>query len=185
MKTESKIRTRSIIQLIKEDHRPLKAAIQTLTSEKSADSSKRKALRDFLLNLKLHSKAEELSLYKYSVSKEDLRVEILEGIQEHALADFLAKQLERSGFENKWSDQIEAKSKVLAELVKHHLSEEEKQVLPELTKKFSREEIQRLGELYLQKYQELNEKFASEKQPRSKELSRRTLEKMRPAAVVM
>lgn len=178
-------KSKSIIQLIKEDHKPLKAAIKILTGEKSTEASKKKALKEFLMNLKLHAKAEELSLYKNVLAEDDLRVETLEGIQEHAIADHLAKQLERSGFETKWTEVIEAKAKVLAEMVEHHANEEEREMLPEIAKNFDREELARLGELYLEKYQALKEKFASEKQPRSKAMARKTVEKMQPAAVLM
>jgi hemerythrin-like domain-containing protein len=179
-------KSRSIVQLIKEDHKPLKESIKILTSERSTEAAKKKALRTFLMDLKLHAKAEEMSLYKNTVTQDDIRVETLEGYQEHAIADFLAKQLERKDFESNWTDEIEAKAKVLAELVEHHAKEEEKEVLPELSKIYEREELNRLGDLYLQKYEELKVKFGTEKAAGSKRTaSKKSETKLAPEAAAM
>ena len=169
----------TIIQLIKEDHKPLKEGIKVLTSEKATEAQKKKALKAFLMDLKLHAKAEEMSLYKNIIREDDVRTETLEGVQEHAIADYLAKQLERSGFESQWSDKIEAKAKVLADLVKHHIEEEEEEMLPEVSELFEREELMRLGDLYTERYKELKAKFS--KMP----MATRTPSRQQPAAAML
>lgn len=158
-----KAKSQNIIQLIKEDHKDLKAGIKVLTSEKSSEAEKKKALKSFLLNLKLHAKAEEMSLYENTVNNEDTRSEVLEGYEEHSLADLLGSQLEKSGFEHAWSDKIAAKAKVLAELVKHHVQEEEEEMLVDLKESTEREELILLGELYTQNYKQLKKELTESK----------------------
>lgn len=158
-----KNKAQNIITLIKEDHKPLKAGIKVLTSEKSSDAEKKKTLKRFLIDLKLHSKAEEMSLYANVMKLEDTRAEALEGFEEHNLADLLGTQLEKSGFESNWTEEIAAKAKVLAELVKHHAEEEEEEMLPDLKEALEREELMRLGALYTEKYKLLKRDLASGK----------------------
>lgn len=146
------MQTENIITLIIEDHRPLKAGIKVLTAENERESTKKKALKTFLRDLKLHSKAEEQSLYANEEGNKDIRPEILEGYEEHEVADALALELEASNFETNWTDQIEAKAKVLAELVKHHVQEEENDLLPDTKKSLSPDELVRLGGIYKKRY---------------------------------
>ena len=61
-------------------------------------------------------------------------------------------ELEASNFETNWTDQIEAKAKVLAELVKHHVQEEENDLLPDTKKSLSPDELVRLGGIYKKRY---------------------------------
>lgn len=80
--------------------------------------------------------------------KEDKETAIygLEGDVEHGLADQLCEELKRERDEGMFM----AKVKVLAELVEHHIEEEEEDMLPEYKKNSSKEEREELGQLYLQ-----------------------------------
>lgn len=146
----------NIITLVKNDHKPLKEGIQILTSESSKPAQKKSALKKFLVDLKLHSKSEETALYDNVVDKKEVHDIVLEGYEEHSVADLLADELEAFGFESDLSDELEAKAKVLAELVKHHIEEEEQELLVELKKAVSDEDLVQLGEAYKQAYRRLS-----------------------------
>ncbi len=152
----------NIITIIKEDHKPLKEGIQVLISDSAKPSQKKSALKKFLVDLKLHAKTEETSLYDNVVDLKEVHESILEGYEEHAVADMLADELEGSGFESDFTDELQAKAKVLGELVKHHIEEEESEMLPLLKKATNVETLERLGEIYLQVYKDYASEFNDE-----------------------
>lgn len=147
----------NIITLIKEDHMPLKEGIRIITNENSKPAEKKRALKAFLKNLKLHAKAEEMSLYYNEVDDKKVRKPILEGYVEHAVADVLARKLEATDIDSGLSDELEARAKVLCELVKHHLEEEETKMLVELKEANSEERLEELGRIYLEAKRQLQE----------------------------
>jgi hemerythrin-like domain-containing protein len=151
----------NIITIIKDDHKELKEGILILTNENSKPSLKKSALRKFLTDLKLHSKSEESSLYDNLVDRKTFRDSILEGYEEHAVADLLADELEASQFEKDFTDELQAKAKVLAELVKHHVEEEEEQLLSSLDKALSPEDLISLGEAYKLMYLDLTKEMTA------------------------
>jgi hemerythrin-like domain-containing protein len=142
----------NVIAFIKADHKPLKDAIQILTSESAKPSQKKSALKKFLPELKLHSKAEEFAVYDAVVDLKEVHSKILEAYEEHSVADLLADELEGFGYENDFSDELIAKARVLAELVKRHIEEEENKTLVSLKRALSEEQLVQLGQSYRMTY---------------------------------
>ncbi len=153
----------NIITIIKHDHKPLKEGIQILTSENSKPAQKKAALKKFLLNLKLHAKSEEASLYEEIVEKKELHDMTLEAFEEHSVADLLSDELEASGYEEDFSDELMAKAKVLAEIVEHHIEEEENEMFSTLKKESSEEELVEMGQEYKKHYQALTREMSTER----------------------
>ncbi len=151
----------NIITLIKNDHKPIKEGIQILISDSTKPSQKKSALKKFLLDLKLHAKSEEAALYDNVVDIKEVHNIVLEGYEEHSVADLLADELEASNFESHYTDELQAKAKVLAELVKHHVEEEEEELLNDLKKVCSEEELVTLGEQYTKTYQMLTTQLSN------------------------
>ncbi len=137
-----------IVDIILEDHKPLKKLIQILknSDERSLDE-RLKAFDEFAEVLTSHTAAEEHILYGHMKESEDLRKDAFEGDVEHALAAQIVSDCKSSKDDD---DMWAAKAKVLAELVEHHLQEEEEQLFPDL-KKFTTTEVRaRLGHDYLE-----------------------------------
>lgn len=134
-----------IIQLIFEDHKPLKDLIQVMKSEQSFDV-RVSAFEDFAVQLTAHAKPEELVLYKDMKAKKDLRESALEGDAEHGLADQMVEEIKRAID----PDEKSAKIKVLAELVEHHIKEEENDLLPLFQSNSSEDERLELGSRFLE-----------------------------------
>lgn len=134
-----------IIALILADHKPLKRLIKILKDTEASVSSRRSAMSEFGPLLTVHAQAEEKALYKYMEKKDELREESFEGEVEHNLADLMLKAVLEERNQDKWS----AKAKVLAELVEHHVEEEEKEMLPEFKAETSEETRRVIGEKYL------------------------------------
>jgi hypothetical protein len=133
-----------IIQIILEDHKPLKRLIATLKDSEATLNSRRSAFNEFSALLTIHAKSEERVLYVHQKTQVDMREEGLEGDVEHGLADQLV-EIKQTVDKDLWS----ARVKVLAELVEHHIKEEEEEQFPEFKKESELVDRIRLGEEYL------------------------------------
>jgi hemerythrin superfamily protein len=139
-----------IIDLILRDHKPLKALIKIMKSESASLAKKKKAFKEFAPTLIAHAKPEERTWYK-EMKSEDMNTESIEGETEHRLAETLLKELKRTSD----NDAFEAKAKVLAEMVEHHIEEEEEEMLPAYRRKSTK--VDRIA-LAL-RYEEMREKY--------------------------
>jgi len=134
-----------IIDLILDDHQTLKALINIL-KDVNADAGKRfVAFEEFAPLLHVHAKPEEQSLYAYMKEEDSLRTMALEGDAEHAIAELLVHEI----FETEDKDVWSAKVKVLAELVDHHIKEEEEEFIPEFEKNSDEGLRRQLGKQFL------------------------------------
>ena len=146
--TDKKVLKRGdIIQLILNDHKPLKKLIKVMKNQDKDIEIRRSAFEDFMPLLIVHAKSEELVLYTYMKSDKDLRTEAFEGDVEHGLADQMLEEARRTDDDDLWS----ARVKVLAELVEHHIEEEEESLLPDFKKSSDSDTRVALGEKYISK----------------------------------
>ena len=143
--------SKDIIQIILHDHKPLKKLIKTLKNSDKDLSTRQAAFEDFSILLTIHAKAEEKTLYVFMKNEIDQREEAYEGDVEHGLADQMVEEVKRTDDEELWS----ARVKVLAELVEHHIKEEEEEMFPDFKKQSTLEQRIKLGEKYLQKKPEV------------------------------
>ncbi len=142
-KKEPKKVAGDIVDMILRDHKELKALIKIMKDEDSTLTQKKSAFAKFAPALVAHAKPEEKTWY-VKMKAGDMEVEGLEGDVEHSLADLLCSQLKRTNNAN----MFKAKVKVLAELVKHHIEEEEEEMLPSFKRNSKKEERVKLGEQY-------------------------------------
>lgn len=140
-----------IIQLILADHRPLKKLIKILKETENPIAERQAAFEEFADVLSRHSYAEEHSLYKSMEKADDLREQSFEGEVEHNLCDEMLQSIKSEQDKDMWS----AKVKVIAELVEHHVKEEERDMLPDVRKLMSLEKRLEIGD----KYQELKKGY--------------------------
>jgi hemerythrin-like domain-containing protein len=142
------------ITLLKEDHRKVKDLFDQF--EDSEDSQeKMKIAQEALQELKIHAAIEEEIFYPTvrEAMKEDEQSIMEEAEQEHHVAKVLIAELDQL----KEMDEIyEAKFIVLAENVRHHIKEEEGEMLPEAKKTDA--DMEGLGEQMMQRKQELQER---------------------------
>ena len=148
LKPKQNISAGDITSLILRDHTPLKKLILALKDSKIEISKKQPAYEDFKRALTIHAQAEEESLYVHMKEEDegdDLRVEGYEGDTEHSLALELIKEIDEiRGNDDQWM----AKVKVLAELVEHHLKEEETTFIKKIRKEFGAVERIEIGKEY-------------------------------------
>ena len=142
----SKNQNTDIVQIILEDHKPLKQLIKIMKDSEKSVLERAAAFEDFAPLLIAHAKPEEESLYVFMKKNEELREDGFEVDVEHVLADQMIEEIKRT---DKDEDLWSARVKVLAELVEHHIEEEEEEMFPDFKKECDAEERAKLGEKYL------------------------------------
>lgn len=136
----------NIVDVLLMDHRYLKDCIKYLKDDDMDKKSKLKHGKTFLDALQKHSEAEKKAVYAPCVKIQDLKMNILEGQVEHGIVDGKVKMLtpKLTGLRT-LTDELEVELKVLAELVEHHLKEEEEQIFPKMRKDLDKTILNEMG----------------------------------------
>lgn len=142
---KGKTDSNDIIQVILRDHKPLKQLIKILKDSEIDFLEKKSSFEEFAPLLLSHAEPEQESLYDHMKDEDELRAEGFEGETEHAIASRLIEEISQTSEEDDWT----AKAKVLAEVVGHHIDEEENDVFKDVQKEFSPEERISIGEEYI------------------------------------
>ena len=131
------------IALLESDHRRFEDLMKQGEETTERAVKGRTALLDTLTAaLDVHELIEEKVLYPALKPHAAARDIVLEGFQEHHVADLLVKELHDLA---KDDEQWGAKFKVLSESLQHHIKEEEGTMFPAARKVLSAEELQALG----------------------------------------
>ncbi len=133
-----------VIQMILKDHKPLWDLVAIMKDDRKPFEQRRKAFEEFAPLLIAHAKPEEKALYAFMKRDIDLREEGFTAEVEHQLADQLIEEAKRTSDE----EQMGARIKVLAEIVEHHLEEEEGEILPDVKRQTNAKERAMLAEKY-------------------------------------
>ena len=131
------------ITLLEQDHRRLEDLLKRGedTSER-AKKERRELLNTITTELGVHELIEETLLYPALKKYPEAREIVLEGFQEHHVADLIVKELhEVATDDERWG----AKFKVLKENIEHHIDEEEGPMFRTARGVMSREQLQALG----------------------------------------
>ena len=115
-----------VISLIKADHKKVDSLFAEYESSKK-DADKMTLLKTIINELNIHTAAEEKLVYP--TLKETDSEGTNEAYEEHHVVEGLLKEL--SGI-SEINELVDAKVKVLSEVVKHHVKEEETSLLPEI-----------------------------------------------------
>jgi hemerythrin len=131
------------IALLEADHRRFEKLLDdgAATTER-AIKGRGEILKALTAELTVHEAIEEQLLYPALRPHAEAHDVVLEGIEEHHVADVLIKELHEVRKDNeKWG----AKFKVLKESIAHHISEEENSMFPIARGALAREELLALG----------------------------------------
>ncbi len=144
-----KERGEEIYKLLKQDHNEFKAMLKKL--EKMGNSGEKEDLFiQFRQELLAHAKAEEQVFYDRLKKAEKTKKLVLEGAEEHAIAEHLVKKLSTIGMdEDRWPSLL----KVLRESLEHHIEDEEGDVFPKAKKIFSKDEALMIGQEFSEEKQ--------------------------------
>lgn len=147
---DTQIRDINVIDMILIDHRFVKECIEILIDEKVDKQQKLNVGRTFLDALERHSAVEREVIYAPLEAEEEFHFNILEAQIEHGIFDEKIKLLKpRISRSRVLKDEIEAELKVLAELVKIHIKEEESELLPKMNSELEEEMLKEMGEVFM------------------------------------
>lgn len=131
------------LALLEKEHRRFEDLLKK--GEETTERSRKgraELLRTLTADLTAHELMEEQVLYPALKAHPDAKDIVLEGFQEHHVADILVKELHEVATDD---EQWGAKFKVLKESIEHHISEEEGPMFRTARAVFSREELHELG----------------------------------------
>jgi hypothetical protein len=131
------------IALLEADHRRFESLFEQGAATTPRAVKRRTALLAALTaELNVHELIEEKVLYPALASTKEARAIVLEGSQEHHVADVLLKELRRMPkSDERWG----AKLKVLQESIEHHIQEEERKMFPIARGVLERDALHALG----------------------------------------
>ncbi len=131
------------IVLLETDHRRFEALLKQgeETTERGM-KTRTNLLKTLIAELNVHELIEEKILYPALEPHPQARDIVLEGFQEHHVADLLLNELDAlARSDERWG----AKFKVLKESIEHHIQEEERQMFRIARAVLSRDELTDLG----------------------------------------
>jgi hypothetical protein len=131
------------IALLEADHRRVEALFEAgMTTTTGAVKRRTQLLASLSAELNVHELIEEQVLYPALAPHKTARAIVLEGSQEHHVADVLLKELHRMPkSDERWG----AKFKVLQESIEHHIQEEEHRMFPIARGVLDRDALHALG----------------------------------------
>jgi hemerythrin-like domain-containing protein len=132
------------IVLLKEDHKTVKRLFKRFEGlGKNADKSKKEVVEKIVEELSVHSGIEEQIFYpavRDVIEDEDT---ILEDLEEHHIVKWTLSELDDMQPQD---ERFDAKVKVLTEIVRHHIEEEESELFPQVREALGRKRLQELGD---------------------------------------
>jgi len=129
------------LDLIKRDHKRLRKLLEETLEAEGAEREER--LDHLRTELVAHERMEEEVLYPRLRDEKKTHEPVLEGYEEHHVADVILDELLDVPPE---TDLWKAKVKVLKKNVEHHMAEEEDELFKGARASLDREELNRLGE---------------------------------------
>jgi hemerythrin superfamily protein len=134
------------VELIKSDHRKVEQLFREF--EEAGDrayKTKQELVGQIVEELEVHATIEEESYYPAVEAKarKDGKELIAEAVEEHHVVKILLGELSSMSSED---EAFDAKVTVLMENVRHHVEEEESELLPQSEKILGTDELTRLGE---------------------------------------
>lgn len=140
----------SVIDLILLDHQYIKEGVLILKDEDAEKKEKLLIAKSFLDAVAKHSLAEKRSIYAPLESNEELHFNILEAEIEHGIVDQKVRSLKtKLSKVRTLKDELEAELKVLAELIEHHLMEEESEILPKMQEEVDEQTLIEMGKAFM------------------------------------
>jgi hemerythrin superfamily protein len=143
------------VALIKSDHRKVEQLFREF--EEAGDrayKTKQQLVSQIISELEVHATIEEETYYPAveAKAKKDGKDMVAEAVEEHHVVKVLLGELATMSAED---DAFDAKVTVLMENVRHHVEEEEEELLPQSEEILDKQELARLGEEMAARKQQL------------------------------
>lgn len=143
----------SVIHIMENHHKYLREYIKILNDADTDPEDKQIVAALFLCILTMHAKAEGDTFYPAlrDSTNHEVRLLGIKGQDEHEIIFEIIDELRVMDYDSYWSDDVDAKIKVLTGLVSSHIKEEEKSVYPTAKKYLTEKRLIHLTNEYLEK----------------------------------
>ena len=132
------------------DHRSIKECIDVLSSDTTTKTRKLDVAKVFFEFMIKHIATEEKIVYSQMESDEKFHFNVLEFKVEHGMVSQKIKDLRSKVMRARsLKDEVEAELKVLAQLVKTHIKEEESDFLPKMQELLDEASLIQMGEGFM------------------------------------
>jgi hemerythrin superfamily protein len=131
--------------ILEAEHREVDLLMTELESSDDPEEQRR-LFEEIREKLDAHAKAEQETLYMALAGYDPTHELVLEAFEEHRIVTRLLGEISRL---SDTSDRFLAKCKVLHELVRHHVREEEREMFPKGRRELSGEEHHQIAKDYL------------------------------------
>ena len=121
-----KSRASSVTGMLREDHKKVKSLFKEFEQTENA-KAKQRIVETALMELEVHAQLEEKLIYPAIRSEIDAEDLMDEALEEHHVVHKLIAELKKM---KPGDERYDAKFTVLGELCKHHIKEEEDEMLP-------------------------------------------------------
>ncbi len=136
---------KTIFEELREDHDLIRELLDMLLETEGNSEGRQKIFAELKDQLKAHAKYEERALYKPMLEQDNTQLKARHSIAEHKEIDDFIKELETTDFSSSgWL----ATAKNLAQRVRHHLEEEEKEIFVSAGIAFSQRQKKSQGQQY-------------------------------------
>ena len=126
-----------IVTLLKQDHRKVKGLFHKFERGR-AEREKQQVAEQIIEELSRHATVEEQLIYPLLRARDSKHEDkVLEALEEHHVAKATLAELDKMSVDD---ERYEAKMTVLCESIRHHIEEEESELLPRLERVTSDEE---------------------------------------------
>ena len=130
------------IKLLEQDHDVLKDLLKQGEGDEHSVAERKRFFEQLTRRLQAHEQMEEQILYPALAQHPKAHDIVLEGYEEHHLADFIVAELSGTDFADEtWP----AKWKVLRESLEHHIDEEEEDMFKKAKKIFDDDQLEAMG----------------------------------------
>jgi len=133
----------NVVDILKQEHEMVLSQLSELSSK--GTSNREQKYNTLKENLMPHMVGEEQAVYP-KLMESGMQEMALESIEEHNAVKTLLSQLDSASTSEE--DVWVAKITVIKENVKHHTSEEEEHIFPEMQQKMGSDELTNLGSRY-------------------------------------
>ena len=143
----------SVIHIMENHHKYLKEYINMLNDSGTAPEDKQALASLFLCIFQMHAHAEGDSFYPAlrEASSHEVRLLGIKGQDEHEIAFEIVDEIKSMDYKHYWSEDIDAKIRMLTGLIKSHIKEEESVVYPNAKRSLSEKQLVNLTNEYLKK----------------------------------
>ncbi|PJK29917.1 hemerythrin domain-containing protein [Minwuia thermotolerans] len=138
---------RSIIDILKEDHRRVQGVIDDiLATTENSEKTREELFEKIKTDLELHTSFEEEVFYPEARKATGMDEEIRDDLKEHKEADQMLDKLSAmSVTSDRWMKEL----RNLKDALEHHIEDEQGELFPATEKAISEERLQEMGRSYL------------------------------------